>query len=155
MNYFNNICLGVLAIVLISSCADESLLDYDVKKPEQIQNYDYLKEYDVLKEYVSRESHPDFILGAGVSLPDFNKKGYQYAHIVSNFNEITAGYNMKHGAIVTNNGDLQLAGVVQFVETAEQAGITIYGHTLCWHSNQNATYLNNIIAPTIIPPSGG
>lgn len=33
-----------------------------------------------------------------------------------------------------------------FVETAKAAGITIYGHTLGWHAQQNMTYLNGLIA---------
>lgn len=155
MKYLSNIYLGVLAIFLVSSCTDESLLNYEVSKPESIQNYEYLKNYDLLKSYVNRSVDPNFILGAAVSLNDFNDKGYKYSHIVSNFDEITAGYRMKHGALVEDNGNIKLSGVEKFVETAKEGGVSIYGHTLCWHSNQNATYLNSIIAPIIIPGTGG
>ncbi|MDF1550105.1 MAG: endo-1,4-beta-xylanase, partial [Bacteroidales bacterium] len=35
------------------------------------------------------------------------------------------------------------------------AGLSVFGHTLCWHANQNAGYLNGVIAPTIIPGTPG
>ena len=43
----------------------------------------------------------------------------------------------------------------RFVQTAKEAGMTVYGHTLCWHSQQNKTYLEKLIAPTVIPGGGG
>lgn len=155
MKYLNNIWVGAIATLLLVSCVDESLLDYEVKKPESIQNYEYLKQYDVLKSYVNRETNPGFVLGAGVSISAYNKKGFQYSHVSSNFDEMTAGYRMKHAAVVSDEGKLQLTAVEQFVETAKEAGISIYGHTLCWHSNQNADYLYSLIEPTIIPGTTG
>nr|WP_319398976.1 endo-1,4-beta-xylanase [uncultured Carboxylicivirga sp.] len=146
MKYLNKIGLGVITVLSMISCADDSLLDFEVKKPESIQRYEYLKDYDVLKTYVDRTENPDFILGAGVSLNDYIQKDYRNSFISSNFDEMTAGYAMKHGAIVRDNGAMSFVGVESFIETAQEAGITIYGHTLCWHSNQNATYLNSIIA---------
>jgi GH35 family endo-1,4-beta-xylanase len=62
---------------------------------------------------------------------------------------------MKHGAVVQDDGSLNLANVTNFIEKAQAADIAVYGHTLCWHANQNAGYLNSTIAPTIIPGSGG
>lgn len=146
MKYLNKIGLGVITVLSMISCADDSLLDFEVKKPESIQRYEYLKDYDVLKTYVDRTENPDFILGAGVSLNDYIQKDYRNSFISSNFDEMTAGYAMKHGAIVKDNGSMSFVGVKSFIETAKEDGITIYGHTLCWHANQNATYLNSIIA---------
>ena len=45
---------------------------------------------------------------------------------------------------------MNFGSVTKFVETARNAGITIYGHTLCWHSQQNNTYLNNLIADRVV-----
>ena len=36
--------------------------------------------------------------------------------------------------------------VSSFVANAKDAGLTIYGHTLAWHSQQNNKYLNSLIA---------
>ncbi|MCU4165768.1 endo-1,4-beta-xylanase [Carboxylicivirga caseinilyticus] len=146
MKYLNKIGLGVISVLSMVSCAENSLLDFDVKKPESVQMYEYLKDYDVLKAYVNRTENPDFILGAGVSLNDYIQKDYRNSFISSNFDEMTAGYAMKHGAIVGDNGSMSFTGVERFIETAKEAGITIYGHTLCWHANQKASYLNTTIA---------
>lgn len=146
MKYLNKFWLGAIAISVLASCVEDSLLDYPVEKPESLASLEYLNDYDVLKSYVDRSANPDFKLGAGVSVDGFNGKGVVYSHIVSNFDEVTAGWEMKHGGIVQNDGSLNLARVSNFITTAREAGITIYGHTLAWHANQNAEYLNSIIA---------
>src|SRR5699024_1359150 len=72
----------------------------------------------------------------------------------SNFHEVTAGYGMKHGAVVQADGSLALEPVTDFLSAAENAGISVYGHTLVWHANQNAEYLNGTIAPTLVESNG-
>jgi GH35 family endo-1,4-beta-xylanase len=155
MKYINKLLLGAVSVLFMASCVEDSLLDYRVDKPESVVQQEYLNDYDVLKSYVDRSASPDFKLGAGVSLNAFNERGVVYSHIMSNFDEVTAGYAMKHGAIVQNNGSMNFAGVKNFIATAQEAGVTIYGHTLAWHANQNAEYLNSTIAPTIIPGTAG
>lgn len=155
MKFKNRFWLGAVALSVLASCAEDSLLDYSVEQPESIAQLEYLKDYDVLKSYVDRSANPNFKLGVGVSVGNYNKKGVDYSLITSNFDEMTAGWEMKHGAIVQDDGSLNTSRVESFMATAESAGLTIYGHTLCWHANQNADYLNRIIAPTIIPATGG
>jgi len=65
------------------------------------------------------------------------------------------GYEMKHGSIVQADGTLNLSRVEQLITAAQENNIALYGHTLCWHSGQNAAYLNKLIAPVVIPGSGG
>lgn len=146
MKYINKLLLGAVSVLFMASCVEDSLLDYKVDKPESLAQLEYLNDYDVLKSYVDRSASSDFKLGAGVSLNAFNEKGVVYTHIMSNFDEVTAGYAMKHGAIVQDNGSMDFSGVKKFIATAGEAGVTIYGHTLAWHANQNAEYLNSIIA---------
>ncbi len=146
MNYINKFWTGAIALTILASCADESLLDYTVEQPANFTELDYLKEYDVLKSYVDRSANANFKLGAGVSVDEFNKKAMVHSVMVSNFDELTAGWEMKHGAIVQNNGVLNTGRLERFITTAKESGISIYGHTLLWHANQNAKYLNGIIA---------
>lgn len=155
MKYLNKFWLGAITLLVLVSCEDYIMPDYIVQKPESLAQMEYLNEYDVLKNYVDRSASPDFKLGAGVSVDGFNEQGLIYSHISSNFDEMTAGWEMKHGAIVQSNGSIDLGRVENFVSKAKEAGITIYGHTLAWHANQNAEYLNAIIAPVKIPGSGG
>lgn len=53
---------------------------------------------------------------------------------------------MKYASVVADDGTMNFSTVSNFVETAKAAGITIYGHTLGWHAQQNMTYLNGLIA---------
>jgi GH35 family endo-1,4-beta-xylanase len=130
---------------------DDSKLEFEVNKPTSTANLEYLNAYEALKTYVDRSANPNFKLGIGVSVGDYNAQGLVYRIVTSNFDEMSAGYEMKHGAVVQADGSLNLANVSAFVETAQKAGISVFGHTLVWHANQNAAYLNGLIAPTVIP----
>lgn len=150
MIHYTKLLICAIALSVVTSCADESKLLFEVDKPATLAEMEYLKDYNVLKSYIDRGTNPDFKLGAGVSVGAFNEKAGEYSMIVSNFDEVVAGWEMKHGAVVGNDGALNFGNVVTFIETAKAANIDIYGHTLCWHANQNAEYLNKTIAPTII-----
>lgn len=64
----------------------------------------------------------------------------KYAATVKNeFRGVTFSYQLKHGAIVQNNGTYNYTQADALVNAC--AGLTIYGHTLGWHQNQNATFL--------------
>jgi GH35 family endo-1,4-beta-xylanase len=52
---------------------------------------------------------------------------------------------MTHGSVVKDDGSMDFSAVENFIQTAKDGGITVYGHTLCWHAHQNITYLNELI----------
>lgn len=140
--------LLIVPILSVFSCADLDPLEYQVEKPLSIEQQEELDQLEPLKEYIGESS---LKLGAGVSISSYNSQGTVFSLSNSNFQELTSGYGMKHGAVVNDNGELNLDEVSQFVNHAKEAGLSIYGHTLAWHSNQNATFLNSTIAPTILP----
>lgn len=72
----------------------------------------------------------------------------------SNFVEMTAGNAMKYASCVADDGSMNFDAVQNFVSAAKAGGLTIYGHTLAWHAQQNNKYLNSLITPIIIPGSG-
>lgn len=157
MKYYNKLLLGAISLGILTACADESLLQpgESVQKPEEMVQLEYLNQYDVLKNYVNRGENPNFKLGVAIAASDFLKKELVYGLAVSNFDEMTAGNAMKYASIVKDDGSVDFSQVTSFVQTAKEAGMTVYGHTLCWHSQQNKTYLEKLIAPTIIPGEGG
>ena len=107
-----------------------------------------ISRYDVLKSYT------DMILGIGIDL-DLYMENETYRNIVNqNFDEITVGYHMKHGAMVNSNGQLNFTKVDGLINKLKEANLSVFGHTLVWHQNQNASYLNSLIAPQIIPSPG-
>ena len=148
---YSRILFLAAAVTGLASCAMEEVKEFPVEKPEYLAQYEYLQEYDVLKNYVDRTASPDFKLGAGVDASKFISHGQEYLLAVSNFDEMTAGNAMKHASVVGNNGKMNFDVVTSFVDEAEKAGITVYGHTLAWHSQQNNKFLNTLIADRIDP----
>lgn len=138
--------LGLSCLVLFSSCADDKFAEFKTEKPASIAQYEYLNTYDALKAYVDRTTSPNFKLGIGVAATDFINGGLVRGLAVSNFDEMTAGNEMKYASCVRDDGSMDFSTVTKFVDAAKQAGMTIYGHTLAWHSQQNNKYLNSIIA---------
>ena len=149
-------CLSFLAITLgASSCVDYIATDeFQVEKPLNIAAQEELNAYGVLRSYIDTVAYPDFKLGGAVTMSEYASRGLMYRLINSNFDEITAGYGMKHGAIVQANGTMDFSGVNSTLEAASAAGTSVFGHTLAWHANQNATYLNGLLAPLVVdsPP---
>ena len=112
---------------------------------ENTLTYDDLDKYDVLKNYVNRTLSPDFKLGAAVTVSNFLRKTDEYKMATENFNEMTAGNAMKQSSVMRVDGSMDFTQVKRFVEEAERAGMTVYGHTLAWHSQQQNAYLNGLI----------
>ena len=94
----------------------------------------------------SGKCNPDFKLGIALAAADFNKQELVYCLAGSNFEEMTAGNAMKYASCVKNDGTFDFNTVKDFVTNAQDAGLTIYGHTLAWHSQQNKKYLSKLIA---------
>ena len=114
-----------------------------------LQLAEKIARYDALKTY------SDYVVGAGIIL-DLYMNDEIYRNIVNeNFDEVTVGYAMKHGAMVNAEGEINFEPIDEFIALTNEAGIDVYGHTLVWHANQNASYLNSLIAPTVIPGSSG
>ena len=149
MKYFNKFLFLVISIGIFSSCADDKVAVYEVEKPESLLEYEYLNDYDALKTYVNREANPNFKLGTGVTVSDYLKKGLVYSVVTTNYDDLTAGNAMKHNSVVADDGSMNFGNVTNFVYAAQEAGLSIYGHTLCWHAQQNVKYLNSIIADRV------
>ena len=146
---------GLALLFISASCADDKFVDFKTEKPESIAQYEYLNAYDALKTYIDRSTHPNFKLGVGVAANDFLKGEMVRSVAVANFDEVVAGNAMKYASIVADDGSMDFGRVTKFVEAAKTSGLTVYGHTLCWHSQQNNKWLNSLIAnkPKPVDPS--
>ncbi|MDR7131985.1 GH35 family endo-1,4-beta-xylanase [Algoriphagus sp. 4150] len=134
-----------------ASCVDQMATDeFQVEKPATIAAQEVLNSYGVLKSYIDTLAYPDFKLGGAVDMAEYSSKGVMYRLINSNFDEITAGFGMKHGAVVQANGNFDFSRVNSMLETASGAGVSVFGHTLAWHANQNAAYLNSLLEPLVV-----
>lgn len=138
-----------------SSCTKYQTLEFAVDKPQEVLAQEDINAYNPLKSYLDKQTSPGFKLGVALNMNDYFNKGVLYRLANRNFEEMVMGYEMKHGSIVQADGSLNLSRVEQLITAAQENNMALYGHTLCWHSGQNAAYLNKLIAPVIIPGSGG
>ena len=131
---------------VLGSCADWDDWKYDVEKPQTIAQYEYLNDYAPLKEYLDRDAHPGFKVSAALGVDEFNQQGPLFRLAAHNFDEIVAGNAMKMASCVNDQGVMDFSKVSSFVTAAEDAGLTVYGHTLAWHSQQPKKWLEKLLA---------
>ena len=102
-----------------------------------------------LKTYVNRAMHPDFKLSGALDVNEFhNNRNHMRDTVTVHFDEIVAGNAMKYGSVVDGIGNMNFSNVKRFVNDAKAAGLTIYGHTLAWHSQQQPGYLLGLMVKT-------
>ncbi|MDO1511648.1 endo-1,4-beta-xylanase [Maribacter confluentis] len=146
----------VVCALILFSC-DDTIMEWEVVDEDNevaqaelpLDLDEKISRYDALKTYT------DNILGVGIIM-DLYVNNVEYRNLVNeNYDDVTVGYAMKHGPMVNAQGEINFESVDNFVALTNEAGIDIYGHTLVWHANQNASYLNGLIASTVIPGSSG
>lgn len=152
-----NLGLGLMALLALSSCADDKFSEYRTDMTKNLKDYQYLNNYEPLKKYVedmkaSGKCNPDFKLGIALEAAEFNKQALVYCLAGSNFNEMTAGNAMKMASCVKDDGSMDFSLVKEFVKNAQDADMTIYGHTLAWHAQAANKYLKNLIKDKELPP---
>lgn len=153
-----NLGLGLMALLALSSCADDKFSEYRTDMTKNLKEYQYLNNYEPLKKYVedmkaAGKCNPDFKLGIALEAAEFNKQALVYCLAGSNFNEMTAGNAMKMASCVKDDGSMDFSLVKEFVKNAKDADMTIYGHTLAWHSQAANKYLNGLIKGKELPPA--
>lgn len=133
------------AALMLSACADDNVPGFSTDEPASLLAQDSLNALAPLKEYVDTVKYPNFILGGGTSAAPFNEQGKVYAFDKANFKEVVTGNAFKYASVVKSDGTMDFGTVQAFVKNATKAGLSVYGHTLCWHSQQQVAYLNGLI----------
>jgi endo-1,4-beta-xylanase len=154
-----NLGLGLMALLALSSCADDKFSEYRTDMTKNLKDYQYLNNYEPLKKYVedmkaAGKCNPNFKLGIALEAAEFNKQGLVYCLAGSNFNETVAGNAMKMASCVADDGRMNFDNVSEYVKNATDAGLSVYGHTLAWHAQQPNKYLKRLIADKELPPAG-
>lgn len=153
-----NLGLGLMALLALSSCADDKFSEYRTDMTKNLKEYQYLNNYEPLKKYVedmkaAGKCNPNFKLGIALEAAEFNKQGLVYCLAGSNFNETVAGNAMKMASCVADDGRMNFDNVSEYVKKATDAGLSVYGHTLAWHEQQPNKYLKRLIADKELPPA--
>ena len=112
MKYKYIIPIIASSLMILSSC-DDNLMEWQ-KDPEHgevtgaelpLALVEKISRYEPLKNY------SDFILGNGIGA-DLYMSDAAYRKIVNeNFDEVTPGYAMKHGAMVNAKGEINFAAM--------------------------------------------
>lgn len=73
------------------------------------------------------------------------KNNSNYKNIViREADQVTFDYQMKHGAIVKDDGSFDFSAADELVNLSIAAGLKVFGHTLVWHTNQNGNHLRSL-----------
>lgn len=138
--------ISALGVIIMTSCADTFDQNFEVGRPDMDGQYDYLKEYAPLKDCMAETVGAGFHLGIGTTVDDYMKQETVYTLTNSNFNETVAGNAMKMASCVGDDGVMDFAKVTSYVNMATDAGLSVFGHTLAWHSQQPNKWLKSLIA---------
>ena len=141
--------------VLLTACLSTTALaqeKFELGKPND-DNYRYLDEYKALKDYIDYSKYPNFKLGAGTTVPEYLQKSTVYNMTNKNFTETVAGNAMKMASCVDGNGNMNFETVKNYVKAATEAGLSVYGHTLAWHSQQPIGWLTKLVGDKPDPSS--
>ena len=123
---------------------------FELGKPNN-DNYRYLDKYQALKEYIDRSKYPNFKLGVGTTVSDYLNNSLVRNLTNNNFDETVAGNAMKMASCVNSNGSMNFTTVKNYVKKATESGLSVYGHTLAWHSQQPNGWLRQLIADKPAP----
>jgi len=123
---------------------------FEQGKPND-DNYRYLDEYQALKEYIDYAKYPNFKLGVGTTVSNYLNNSLVKNMTNKNFTETVAGNAMKMSSCVDGNGNMNFTTVRNYVNAATNAGLSVYGHTLAWHSQQPKGWLMKLLADKPAP----
>ncbi len=137
----------LLLLVAGLSATAMSQEKFELGKPNN-DSYRYLDGYKALKEYIDRDKYPNFKLGIATE----NLDNSLVRNMISkNADETVAGNAMKMASCVNDNGNMNFNNVKKFITNATNAGLSVYGHTLAWHSQQPNGWLRSLIADKPAP----
>ena len=137
------VLLAALAGAAASSCGKDEPTPVTPEKPDTPQPK--VVDYD---KYALKELAEKAGLKLGVSFTYWEyRNNTQVANILKrDFAAVTFGNEMKHDAIVQQGGAYNFTNADQMAGWANDCGTELFGHTLGWHSQQQRTYLNNLIS---------
>lgn len=112
-------------------------VDPNPPTPAQVVDYDKYQ----LKELAAKAG-----IKLGVAFTYGEYSSTVEAILKKDFAAVTFGNEMKHDAIVSQSGTYVFDRADKMAGWARSCGNELFGHTLGWHSQQQRTYLNKLIA---------
>ena len=148
MKKIASLFLLTLLLAASFSCGKEDPKTDDpqpVVKPDPPVKTEKVLDYDTadLKDLAAKAG---IKLGAAFTYGEYTGNAAVAGILKRDFAAVTFGNEMKHDAIVQGNGTYNFARADQMAGWARTAGADLFGHVLGWHSQQQRTYLNGLVA---------
>ncbi len=139
--------LPALAIAM-ASCADSYEGNFKMDKPESVALDERIAAYGVLPEYSSKAG---LTLGVAVDPDAFASQGLAYSIVKTNFSEVESAVAITPMALQTEEHTYNFTPLSNLVETADKAGVNVFGPALCSDVNIPASYLKSLLNDVVIP----
>ena len=85
-----------------------------------------------------------FPIGIAIEYALFRNNAAYKNVVIREADQVTFGYEMKHGAIVKDDGSFDYSRADELLNLSTASGLQVFGHTLVWHQNQNGNFLRSL-----------
>ncbi|MDE7420131.1 MAG: hypothetical protein K2N35_07965 [Muribaculaceae bacterium] len=132
----------------VASCAHGYEGDFKMDKPESVELDEQIAAYGILPEYASKSG---ISLGVAVNPDVFAAEELAFSIVKTNFSEVESAVSITPSALVNEANAYDFTPLSNLVETAEKAGVNVFGPALCSNVNIPAFYLNSLLQDVVIP----
>jgi endo-1,4-beta-xylanase len=122
----------IVAGVLISCKKDKDTVPDPDPDPPQVDTTGPLKNV------------AQFPVGMAIDYALFKNNNTYRNVVTTEADQVSFTYQMKHGAIVKDDGSFDFSQADEMVNLSTMAGLKVFGHTLVWHQNQNGNFLRSL-----------
>lgn len=156
IKFHKNFALCLFTSAILGSCSEFEQREFFVDKPQSLIDQENRDSFDALKSYVDYTSQPNFKLGAEISLSEIQNNTLLYRLINTHFDEysITLGA-LNHINNVQSDGIINTDPIYNALSKNDTTARLIHAGHLVWHANQQAEYLNRLIANVTLPGISG
>lgn len=130
--------LLLFAVTGMYSCKEEAMFNGG----DSLANAQFTDTVGSLKSFVN------FPIGLAVEYPLSSTNSKYWSIVKRESTWVTFGNELKNSSLVKADGTYDFTTADNFYNLATAAGLKVFGHTLVWHTQQRATYYNNLIGAT-------
>ena len=130
---------AIAASLLLVSCSKKSDNPTPTSTPVTVTDTSTLK-----------GSTGGIFFGMAVTYNLFANTAAYASTVKGQVSQVTFGNEMKYGSIVQNDGSLNFTTADALYNLCASSGIQVFGHNLCWYTQQNTNYLNTLTTGTTV-----
>jgi len=130
---------AIAAVILLNSCSKK---DYTMPTPTPTPVV------TTTDTSTLKGSSTGMFFGMAVTYNLFANTAAYSSTVKGQVNQVTFGNEMKYASIVQNDGSLNFTTADALYTLCSNAGLQVYGHNLCWYTQQNTNYLNTLTTGT-------